>query len=139
MRISDWSSDVCSSDLADLVDWRQSPGDVNSRGGMQSRALNARPRRPGSDPGGGRYGADLVPKSSSIDRFPNRIQARVRDNGDLELAAGDRMCQDDFGDGWGDAITGEGAKRVTNGGGETGGEKKRKGREARRGKRREGR
>ncbi len=25
-----------------LIDWRQSPGDVNSRGGMQSRALNAR-------------------------------------------------------------------------------------------------
>ena len=30
---------------AELLDWRQSPGDVNSRGGSQSRALNA--RRPG--------------------------------------------------------------------------------------------
>ncbi len=32
---------------ADLIDWRQSPGDVNGRGGSQSRALNARGRRPG--------------------------------------------------------------------------------------------
>ncbi len=37
---------------ADLIDWRQSPGDVNGRGGSQSRALNARGRRPGQ-PGGG--------------------------------------------------------------------------------------
>ncbi|QEW02301.1 ATP-dependent helicase [Microbacterium lushaniae] len=93
---------------ADLVDWRQSPGDVNSRGGMQSRALNARPRRPGQ----GRYGDDLVPKSSAIDKFPNRIPAKVRDNGDMELAAGDRIRHDDFGEGHVDAITGEGAKRV---------------------------
>jgi DNA helicase-2/ATP-dependent DNA helicase PcrA len=96
---------------ADLIDWRQSPGDVNSRGGSQSRALNARPRRPGSG-GSGRYGDDLVPKSSAIDKFPNRIPARMRDNGDMELAAGDRIRHDDFGEGHVDAITGEGAKRV---------------------------
>jgi DNA helicase-2/ATP-dependent DNA helicase PcrA len=96
---------------ADLIDWRQSPGDVNSRGGAQSRALNARPRRPGQ-PGGGRYGDDLVPKTSAIDRFPNRIPSKVRDNGDLELAPGDRIRHDDFGEGRVDAITGEGAKRV---------------------------
>ncbi len=93
---------------ADLIDWRQSPGDVNSRGGMQSRALNARPRRPGQN----RYGDDLLPKSTAIDKFPNRIPAKVRDNGDLELAAGDRIRHDDFGEGRVDAITGEGAKRV---------------------------
>ena len=48
---------------ADLIHWRQSPGDVNSRGGTQSRALNA--RRPGAGPGGApgkRYGDDLVPE-----------------------------------------------------------------------------
>ncbi|MGP3535625.1 ATP-dependent helicase [Microbacterium sp. RD1] len=93
---------------AELIDWRQSPGDVNSRGGMQSRALNARPRRPGE----GRYGGDLVPKSTAIDKFPNRIPAKVRDNGDLQLAPGDRIRHDDFGEGKVDAITGEGAKRV---------------------------
>ncbi len=48
---------------AELLDWRQSPGDVNSRGGSQSRALNA--RRPGgfgSGSGSSRYGEDLVPE-----------------------------------------------------------------------------
>ncbi|MFJ6653042.1 ATP-dependent helicase [Microbacterium sp. NPDC091313] len=93
---------------ADLIDWRQSPGDVNSRGGSQSRALNARPRRPGDN----RYGSDLVPKAAALDKFPNRVPARVRDNGDMQLAAGDRIRHDDFGEGRVDAVTGEGAKRV---------------------------
>ncbi|QLD11367.1 ATP-dependent helicase [Microbacterium oleivorans] len=100
----------------DLIDWRQSPGDVNSRGGMQSRALNAR-RAPGSGGAGKRYGDDLVPlprrePSSDIAKFANRIPAKVRDNGDLELAPGDRIRHDDFGEGRIDAVTGEGAKRV---------------------------
>lgn len=101
---------------AELVHWRQSPGDVNSRGGMQSRALNA--RRPGGGFGGSggssgkRYGDDLLPKSTSIDRFANKIPAKVRDNGALELASGDRIRHDDFGEGRVDAVTGEGAKRV---------------------------
>ena len=101
---------------ATLIDWRQSPGDVNSRGGSQSRALNARPGRSGSGGGGfggsGRYGDALVPKSTSIDKFANRIPAKVRDNGDMELAPGDRIRHDDFGEGRVDAVTGEGAKRV---------------------------
>ncbi|MDY0910489.1 ATP-dependent helicase [Microbacterium sp. CFBP9034] len=103
---------------AELLNWRQSPGDVNSRGGTQSRALNAR-RQSGSGFGGSgkRYGDDLVPlarrePSGSIDRFANKIPARVRDNGDLELAPGDRIRHDDFGEGKIDAVTGEGAKRV---------------------------
>ena len=105
---------------ATLIDWRQSPGDVNSRGGSQSRALNARPGRGGfgsgssggSFAGSGRYGDALVPKSTSIDKFANRIPAKVRDNGDMELAPGDRIRHDDFGEGRVDAVTGEGAKRV---------------------------
>ncbi len=108
---------------ADLIDWRQSPGDVNSRGGMQSRALNA--RRPGGGSwsgngsgGGNRYGDDLVPlpkrdrPAGDISKFANRIPAKVRDNSDLELAAGDRIHHDDFGDGRIDMVTGEGAKRI---------------------------
>ncbi|GAA1687642.1 DNA helicase PcrA [Microbacterium sediminicola] len=103
---------------APLIDWRQSPGDVNSRGGMQSRALNARPGRGGQSGGWGsrggsnRYGGDLVPKGTSIDKIANRIPAKVRDNGDMELATGDRIRHDDFGEGRVDAVTGEGAKRV---------------------------
>ncbi len=103
---------------AELVDWRQSPGDVNSRGGTQSRALNA--RRPGGfggRSGAGRYGDDLVPlprrdKPAVTGQFANRIPAKLRDNGDLELAAGDRIRHDDFGEGRVDAVTGEGAKRI---------------------------
>jgi DNA helicase-2/ATP-dependent DNA helicase PcrA len=103
---------------AELLNWRQSPGDVNSRGGTQSRALNAR-RSSGSGFGGSgkRYGDDLVPlarrqPSGNLERFANRIPAKVRDNGDLELAPGDRIRHDDFGEGRVDAVTGEGAKRV---------------------------
>jgi len=112
---------------AELIDWRQSPGDVNSRGGMQSRALNA--RRPGGSGGYGSGGAGggsgdrfapralpkrdgLKPLSTAMDKFPNRVTAKVRDNGDLELAAGDRIRHDDFGEGKVEAITGEGAKRI---------------------------
>ncbi|MBB2975635.1 DNA helicase-2/ATP-dependent DNA helicase PcrA [Microbacterium endophyticum] len=96
---------------AELIEWRQSPGDVNSRGGMQSRALNA--RKPGS--WGGRRSDDppaLAPRSTSLDKFPNRVPAKVRDNGEMELASGDRIRHDDFGEGHVDAVTGEGAKRV---------------------------
>lgn len=103
----------------DLIDWRQSPGDVNSRGGTQSRALNA--RRPGGF--GGRSadpfapkslpkGGGLKPLSTAMDRFPNKVTGKVRDNGDLELVAGDRIRHDDFGDGRVEAVTGEGAKRI---------------------------
>jgi len=117
---------------SELIDWRQSPGDVNSRGGMQSRALNA--RRPGGSGSGGfgggsrsgdRFAARALPKrpstgsgtgltplSTAMDKFPNRVTAKVRDNGDLELAAGDRIRHDDFGEGRVEAITGEGAKRI---------------------------
>ncbi|AXL11488.1 ATP-dependent DNA helicase PcrA [Microbacterium foliorum] len=107
---------------AGLIDWRQSPGDVNSRGGTQSRALNA--RRAGGFGGsasgsGDRFavkqlpGRDaLKPLSTAMDKFPNRVTAKMRDNGDLELTAGDRIRHSDFGEGRVDAVTGEGAKRI---------------------------
>ncbi|WEK62372.1 MAG: 3'-5' exonuclease [Candidatus Microbacterium colombiense] len=117
---------------AALIDWRQSPGDVNSRGGMQSRALNA--RRPGgfgSSGSGDRFGVkalpgrdSLKPLSTAMDRFPNRVTAKVRDNGDLELAAGDRIRHTDFGEGRVDAVTGEGAKRIAHVRFDTAGQKK---------------
>ncbi len=99
---------------AELIDWRQSPGDVNSRGGTQSRALNA--RRPGGGFGvqplaPGRSGG-FGPKTTSLEKFPNRIPSKVRDNGALELAPGDRIRHEDFGEGRVDLVTGEGAKRI---------------------------
>ncbi|MFJ2550811.1 ATP-dependent helicase [Microbacterium sp. NPDC087591] len=119
---------------AALIDWRQSPGDVNSRGGMQSRALNA--RRSGgfgssSSGSGDRFGVkalpgrdSLKPLSTAMDRFPNRVTAKVRDNGDLELTPGDRIRHTDFGEGRVDAVTGEGAKRIAHVRFDTSGQKK---------------
>lgn len=124
---------------AELIDWRQSPGDVNSRGGMQSRALNA--RRPGGSGGYGSSGSGggsgdrfapralpkrdgLKPLSTAMDKFPNRVTGKVRDNGDLDLAAGDRIRHDDFGEGKVEAITGEGAKRIAHVRFDTAGQKK---------------
>jgi DNA helicase-2/ATP-dependent DNA helicase PcrA len=103
---------------AELVEWRQSPGDVNSRGGTQSRALNARRGGFGGSsndrfavkPLGSREG--IKPLSTAMDKFPNKVTGKVRDNGDLALAAGDRIRHDDFGEGRVDAVTGEGAKRI---------------------------
>lgn len=117
---------------AGLIDWRQSPGDVNSRGGMQSRALNA--RRQGGFGGSGsgdRFGVkalpgrdSLKPLSTAMDKFPNRVTAKMRDNGDLELTAGDHIRHVDFGEGRVDAVTGEGAKRIAHVRFDTAGQKK---------------
>ncbi|MFI5062256.1 MAG: 3'-5' exonuclease, partial [Actinomycetales bacterium] len=114
---------------ADLIDWRQSPGMANGRGGTQSRALNA--RRPGLGSGsagsagtgsggsgsgsGSRWNESLTSSgfaSRPKAEWPNRVTGQVRDNGDLELVAGDRIRHSDFGDGRVTNVTGEGAKRV---------------------------
>lgn len=105
----------------ELIDWRQSPGDINARGQGGSRALNG--RRPGGFGGSGgssgsRYGDDLVPlprrekPAGDLAKFANRIPAKVRDNGEMELVPGDRIRHEDFGEGRVDQVTGEGAKRV---------------------------
>ena len=97
----------------ELVHWRQSPGDVNSRGGMQSRALNA--RRPGG-PGGG-SGSSGTAKTSCRSR-PRSSASRTASprrcatTATCELALGRPHPHDDFGEGRVDAVTGEGAKRV---------------------------
>ncbi|MEO6309976.1 MAG: ATP-dependent helicase, partial [Leifsonia sp.] len=110
---------------AELIDWKQSPGMANSRGGTQPRALNA--RRDGYGFGGsGGYGgsssrggtgndrvvAGLPPAPKPKTEWANRITAQVRDNGDLTLEAGDRIRHVDFGDGRVNQVTGEGTKRV---------------------------
>ena len=89
---------------AELIDWKQSPGMANSRGGMQPRALNS--RRQFSVAGSASW-ADK-PKTE----WANSVPAKLRDNGDLELAAGDRIRHADFGEGRVNQVTGEGAKRV---------------------------
>ena len=101
---------------ADLIDWKQSPGAANGRGGSQSRALNA--RRPGL--GGGTAGrwnesypvGGSAPAERPKAEWPNGVTGKVRDTGDLELAPGDRIRHADFGEGRVTNVTGEGAKRV---------------------------
>lgn len=102
---------------AELIDWKQSPGMANSRGGTQSRALNA--RRDGGSWGsrgstGGRYDepAALPPAPKKKTEWANRVTGQVRDNGDLTLEAGDRIRHVDFGDGRVNQVTGEGTKRI---------------------------
>jgi DNA helicase-2/ATP-dependent DNA helicase PcrA len=97
------------------------PATSTRAAGGSSRALNG--RRPGGfggsgTSGGSRYGDDLVPlprrdkPAGDIAKFANRIPAKVRDNGEMELAPGDRIRHEDFGEGRVDQVTGEGAKRV---------------------------
>jgi DNA helicase-2/ATP-dependent DNA helicase PcrA len=102
---------------SELVEWRQSPGTANGRGGTQSRALNARKPGLGSGQGSSRWNESFSSGGfSAADRpkaeWPNRVTGKVRDNGDLELAPGDRIRHTDFGEGRVTAVTGEGAKRV---------------------------
>ncbi|PZE72070.1 ATP-dependent DNA helicase PcrA [Curtobacterium sp. MCBD17_013] len=108
-----------------LIEWKQSPGMANSRGGTQPRALNAR-REGGVGPGGGagwrgRGGgfaggsfdrATAAAKTRPKTEWSNSVSGQVRDNGDMELAPGDRISHVDFGEGRVTAVTGNGAKRI---------------------------
>lgn len=89
---------------AELIDWKQSPGMANSRGGTEPRALNA--RRQFS------VGSSASWAEKPKTEWASAVSAKMRDNGDMELAAGDRIRHADFGDGTVNQVTGEGAKRV---------------------------
>jgi DNA helicase-2/ATP-dependent DNA helicase PcrA len=109
---------------AGLIEWKQSPGMANSRGGTQPRALNA--TRDGFSGGGGGGGyrggggwgsgsydrATAAAKTRPKTEWANRVSGQVRDNGDMELAPGDRIKHVDFGEGTVGAVTGQGAKRI---------------------------
>ena len=113
---------------AELMDWRQLPGGGQ---GFEGRGLSGSGRfGAGSGSSNGGYGRSGTSSESngwgtteggwnSLEVAPrpktewaNRITNKVRDNGDLELAAGDRIRHADFGDGSVSQVTGEGAKRV---------------------------
>ena len=90
----------------ELIDWRQSPGTANSRGGTRSRALNAR--------GGEKFSyRDSLPAAPREKReWTSPVTNTVRDNGDLTLAPGDRIRHTDFGEGKVTDVTGVGPKSV---------------------------
>ncbi|WP_246081275.1 UvrD-helicase domain-containing protein [Homoserinimonas aerilata] len=111
----------------ELIDWRQSPGMANSRGGTQPRAINARRGELGSSgsglsSGGSGYGFSTGPSATALARaaknaenktqWANRVTSTVRDNGDLKLAVGDRIRHDDFGEGRVSSVTDNGAKSI---------------------------
>jgi DNA helicase-2/ATP-dependent DNA helicase PcrA len=52
----------------------------------------------------------VTPKPKT--EWANRVTNKIRDNGELELAVGDRISHADFGDGTVNQVTGEGAKKV---------------------------
>jgi DNA helicase-2/ATP-dependent DNA helicase PcrA len=92
---------------AELIEWRQSPGMTGPGGG--SRVAGSLSWSGGAGGGSGASGsAQQKPKAE----WPNRVTGKVRDNGDLELAVGDRIKHDDFGEGRVQAITGTAAKRI---------------------------
>ncbi|MDQ1570816.1 MAG: ATP-dependent helicase UvrD/PcrA [Actinomycetota bacterium] len=94
---------------AELIEWKQSPGDANSRGGTQRRALNA--RRPGFSFTSSFNELTAAPPRPKTE-WANRVTSTVRDNGDLTLAPGDRIRHVDFGEGRVTAVTGTHPKAV---------------------------
>jgi len=93
---------------ADLIEWRQSPGMANSRGGTRPRALNA-----GRSTERFSYSNSLPPAPARAKtEWTSAVTGAVRDNGDLTLDAGDRIRHTDFGEGKVTAVTGDGTKKV---------------------------
>jgi DNA helicase-2/ATP-dependent DNA helicase PcrA len=100
---------------AELIEWRQSPGMANSRGGTRPRALNGRPGGFGSERSGDdRFGVRALPPAPPRVKteWTNSVTNKVRDNGDLTLAVGDRIRHSDFGEGRVTGVTGEGTKSI---------------------------
>ena len=73
-------------------------------------AAASRAASPGA--AGSSAGAGAPVRQKPKTEWPNRVTGKVRDNGDLELAPGDRIRHDDFGEGRVQAITGTAAKRI---------------------------
>ncbi|HWH25249.1 MAG TPA: UvrD-helicase domain-containing protein [Pseudolysinimonas sp.] len=96
---------------ADLIDWRQSPGDATSRNGTRPRALNARGYA-GGPAKGFSYSTSLPPAPRTKTEWTSAVTNAVRDNGDLTLAVGDRIRHVDFGDGRVTDVTDNGPKSI---------------------------
>ncbi len=93
----------------DLIEWKQSPGDASGRGGFQQRSVGS--RREGSFSFRDSVG-QLPPAPRPKTEWTSAVTNKVRDNGDLTLAAGDRIRHADFGEGRVTAVTGVPPKAV---------------------------
>jgi DNA helicase-2/ATP-dependent DNA helicase PcrA len=87
----------------ELIEWRENQaglGGVPRAVGSSGYGSTSRWREP-----------EALPERPKTE-WANRVTNKMRDNGDLELVAGDRIHHADFGDGTVNQVTGEGAKRV---------------------------
>jgi DNA helicase-2/ATP-dependent DNA helicase PcrA len=104
----------------ELIDWRQSPGDVNSRGGTQSRALNARPGAAGGFGGSGRVALRRRPRAAAATREaggrPHEVRQPHPREGPRQRRSRARARRPHpprrLRRGRVDMVTGEGAKRI---------------------------
>jgi DNA helicase-2/ATP-dependent DNA helicase PcrA len=103
---------------SELLDWRQSPEDMQrsavsagygSSYGSRSLSSGSSSSGWGSTSGGW---DSLPPSPKPKTEWSNRVTNQIRDNGDLELNAGDRIRHVDFGDGTVTDVTGLDTKRV---------------------------
>lgn len=91
---------------AQLISWQRPVGALHS---ARSSTANGAPR------GFSRAlpeGVGALAKRGDAAVFANRITNKVRDNGELELNAGQRIRHEDFGEGTVNLVTGAGAKRI---------------------------
>ena len=98
----------------ELISWRESRAATGGSGHELGGPLRSSGWQ-GAGTGGGRSltmrdQRPPAPKKSTA--WSNRVTSSVRDNGDLTLAAGDRIEHDDFGQGSVLQVSGEGAKRI---------------------------
>ncbi|CAN5371536.1 DNA helicase PcrA [soil metagenome] len=97
---------------ADLIDWRQSPGDATSRNGLRPRALNQQRGYAGGPARGFSYATSLPPAQRTKTEWTSPVTNTVRDNGDLKLVVGDHIRHTDFGEGTVTSVTDNGAKSI---------------------------
>ena len=91
--------------------WDAAPGAQREARRRWARWVRWRCRRGGYRGGGGWGGgsydrAAAAAKTRPKTEWANRVSGQVRDNGDMELAAGDRINHVDFGEGTVSAVTG---------------------------------
>jgi len=103
---------------AELIDWRQSgslfdsssPRSLGRGGSLGSGGWGSSESGGWGSTQGGWDSLPPAPKPKT--EWANRVTNKIRDNGDLELVAGDRIRHTDFGEGKVNQVTGEGNKRV---------------------------
>ena len=98
----------------ELISWRESRAATGGSGHELGGPIRSSGWQ-GAGGGGGRslpIRDQLPPAPKKSTEWANRVTSSVRDNGDLTLAAGDRIEHDDFGPGSVRQVSGEGAKRI---------------------------